>query len=79
MGTKVNPGKFNCYHNAEDDEPIFTLLARDVSAPTVVRLWAEMRMMLVRLKLKPESDREMCFEAMEIAEAMTKWRKANRP
>ena len=28
MGTKNNPGRFDCYGNAEPDEPIFVLLGR---------------------------------------------------
>jgi hypothetical protein len=41
MGTKENPGAFDCYANAEPDEPMFVLLARDHRAPTLVRAWAE--------------------------------------
>ena len=33
MGTKNNPGQFDCYRNAEPDEPMFVLLARDERAP----------------------------------------------
>ena len=40
MGTKANPGDFDCYENAEDDEPMFVLLARDVRAAGTVRHWA---------------------------------------
>ena len=40
MGTKNNPGEFDCYENAEPDEPIFVLSARDPSAPLIVRQWA---------------------------------------
>jgi hypothetical protein len=29
MGTKSNPGPFDCYAKAEPDEPMFVLLARD--------------------------------------------------
>ncbi len=43
MGTKANPGKFDCYANAEPDEPIFVLLGRDPNAPTLVWLWAALR------------------------------------
>ena len=41
MGTKANPGKFNCYAKAADDEPIFVLRAKDALAPDVVRYWAD--------------------------------------
>jgi len=43
MGTKLNPGQFDCYANAAEDEPMFILLARDKHAPTLVWLWAAMR------------------------------------
>lgn len=43
MGTKLKPGKFDCYTNAKEDEPMFVLLARDKHAPTLVWLWAAMR------------------------------------
>lgn len=44
MGTKTNPGKFDCYAKAEPDEPVFVLLGRDPSAGPLVRLWAAIRM-----------------------------------
>lgn len=40
MGTKSDPGAFDCYAKAEPDEPLFVLLARDWRAPHLVRLWA---------------------------------------
>jgi len=43
MGTKNNPGKFDCYSKAEPDEPVFVLLGRDPAAPLLVHLWAEIR------------------------------------
>ena len=58
MGTKNNPGTFDCYANAEADEPMFVLLGRDKHAPTLVWLWATLR----------ELDGE---DAAKIAEART--------
>lgn len=43
MGTKNNPGQFDCYANADPDEPMFVLLGRDKHAPTLVWLWAALR------------------------------------
>lgn len=43
MGSKKNPGKHDCYNAAEDDEPMFVLLARDPHAPFLVELWATFR------------------------------------
>ncbi len=40
MGTKNDPGKYDCYVKAGPDQPLFTLLAGDPWAPTLVRLWA---------------------------------------
>jgi hypothetical protein len=39
VGTKNNPGKWDCYHNAEPDEPMFVLLARDITAQYLVAAW----------------------------------------
>jgi hypothetical protein len=43
MGTKDEPGKFDCYANAEPDEPMFVLLGRDPMAGALVREWARWR------------------------------------
>lgn len=40
MGTKTDPGQFDCHSKAEPDEPLFTLLARDPLAPGLVAIWA---------------------------------------
>ena len=47
MGTKNDPAPFDCYANAEPDEPMFVLLARDGVAPATVRQWVFFRMMSV--------------------------------
>lgn len=39
MGTKNNPGEFDCYAKAGPDEPIFTLRAKDPFAADMVELW----------------------------------------
>lgn len=79
MGTKNNPGQFDCYANAEPDEPMFVLLGRDPCAPTAVRDWADHRELLIDRGQKPESDRAMVKEARECAAAMDAWRKERRP
>lgn len=43
MSTKLNPGAYDCHANAEPDEEMFILLARDVHAPATVRHWADLR------------------------------------
>lgn len=43
MGTKNEPGQFDCYTTAAPNEPIFVLLGRDKHAPLLVQLWASLR------------------------------------
>ena len=43
MGTKANPGKYDCLDKAAPDEPFFTLLARDKYMAALVWLWAKLR------------------------------------
>lgn len=68
MGTKLNPGRFDCYANAKPDEPMFILLARDPQAPTLVRLWAASR-------VTAEGCTDKVEEALRLADAMDDWKK----
>ena len=43
MGTKNDPGAFDCYESAAPDEPLFILLARDPLAPFLVSIWSSIR------------------------------------
>ena len=43
MGTKNNPGEFDCYANADPNEPMFVLLGRDPMAAYLVEQWADLR------------------------------------
>lgn len=63
MGTKLNPGAFDCYANATPDEPMFVLLGRDRHAPGLVRLWA-------LLRARVGEDEEKIAEALACADAM---------
>lgn len=68
MGTKNNPEDFDCYANAEPDEPMFILLGRDPMAPYLVELWAQFR----------EDQNEhpaKVYEARRCAAAMRDWLK----
>ena len=67
MGTKNNPGRFDCYANAEPDEPIFVLLGRDKHAPILVKLWADLR------RMDGEDDAKI-FEARQCASEMIGFR-----
>jgi len=71
MGTKNNPGAYDCYDNADPDEPMFTLLARDRQAPDLIREWARVRIGI--------GDLEKAREAGDCAHAMERWRVENRP
>lgn len=77
MGTKNNPGAFDCYANALPDEPHFTLLARDPFAPHLLYNWASQREEAVIAGHRPMADMEMVAEARDCADAMVKWRKEN--
>src|SRR5580704_17632511 len=66
MGTKNSPGAFDCYVNAEPDEPMFILLGRDKHPPTLVWLWATL------LELDEESTKKV-KEARECAAKMIEW------
>lgn len=64
-----------CFINALADEPAFVLLARDESAPKLVRQWAAIRSSLISTGLKPESDRRQIAEAYALANQMEAWRR----
>lgn len=70
MGTKNNPGKFDCYANAADDEPMFVLLARDPLAPILIRRWA-------MLRAQNGESGEKVAEALACADACEAWLGAN--
>lgn len=78
MGTKNNPGVFDCYGAAEPDEPMFILLGRDPLAGELVRAWA-----MKRSAMGESGDKVM--EAVNVATAMDKFaiewreRKATMP
>ena len=75
MGTKSNPSKYDCYKNAQNDEPMFVLLARDRDAATLVRMWAHRREMTSPGK---EGNAQKVTEALAVADAMETWHRANR-
>jgi hypothetical protein len=77
MGTKLTELRNGCFHRAMDDEPMFVLLARDPSAPSLVLAWAQGRELEIRDGKRPASDMEMVEEAREAARKMMAWREAN--
>lgn len=66
MGTKNNPGRFDCYERAEPDEPMFVLLGRDPSAWMLVSLWADLRERL-------HEDPAKVAEARKCVQSMLQW------
>ena len=77
MGTRRNPGRFDGSAMALDDEPQFTLLARDPSAPSRVLQWAYEREREILRGDRPRSDLEMVDEARRVAKQMVAWRIEN--
>lgn len=77
MGSKNEPGSFDCYHNALPDEPMFILLARDPSAPDLVDAWATERQRQINKGFRPASDQAMVDEAITCAANMRHWRVVN--
>lgn len=70
MGTKDNPGKYDCYGRAEGDEPMFTLLARDPMSPVLVRMWAQCR----EIAARHGGDLTKAEEARKCADEMERWK-----
>ena len=66
MGTKNNPGKYDCYAKADPDEPMFVLLGRDPTAGVVVMFWTMLQRLL---KISPEK----LDEALACASQMQQW------
>ena len=82
MGTKSNPGAFDCYEDAGPDEPIFVLRSTDKSAPDTVRHWVDMYELRKQLENADGNgpgeltalQQEKVDEARECASAMERWR-----
>lgn len=72
MGTKNHPGKFDCYDNADPDEPMFVLLGRDPTAAMVVGFWCVLKEQMVSDGTSKSSP-EKLEEARECARLMEEW------
>lgn len=77
MGTRDNPGEFDCHGRALPDEPLFTVLARDIDYAAVVCEWAYRRLHRIARGEAPFSDVRKVIEALESADHGTDWRAAN--
>lgn len=69
MATKNNPGEFDCYENADPDEPMFVLLGRDPAAFCAVVLWIKLRIAMG--KNKPDDAK--ILEAKTCGQKMEDW------
>lgn len=81
MGTKNNPGDFDCYAACEPDEPYFVLRANDPTSPSSVRGWAWNRIQMIFQGRKPNTPEQWhkVSEALACASAMERWRAARYP
>lgn len=77
MGTKNNPGKFDCYDKALPDEPMFILLARDPDFYRFVTKWAKNRVRQINCGERPSSDYDLVVEANLCANEGERWRRMN--
>jgi hypothetical protein len=68
MGTKNNPGSYDCYANAEPDEPMFVLLGRDPAAAVLVRAW-----LAIRREMDYDAEVGKYEEALACAAKMEEW------
>lgn len=76
MGTKNNPGQFDCYSKADGDEPIFVLRGKDPVAAGLVREWVHLRLVhefRTKKKVTPELA-EQLSEALKVASDMDEYR-----
>ena len=71
MGTKADPGAFDCYAAAHPNEPIFVLRAHDPLAHGLVRQWAE------QYAVREGANPEKVQEAHRCADDMLKWARDN--
>ena len=72
MGTKTDPGEYDCYKKAEEDEPIFILRASDPLSPKLVRKWVSMS--ISRAPAHTQRNILKWIDAMKTAKAMEEWK-----
>lgn len=77
MGTKNNPGIFDCYQIALPDEPMFVLLARDPQFYERVMDWANQRGRMINCGDRPQEDSPIVSEAVRCASNGATWRRDN--
>jgi hypothetical protein len=92
LGTKINPGRWDCYERAAPDEQTFTLVDRDPLAPFLVSIWSKLRIgdpiaaravfdtmcAKVGWRYIAEPDADKASDALAIALAMFRAQEARR-
>ena len=69
MGTRVNPGKFDCLNKVHPNEPIFILRGNDKLAPSLIAAWTD--------RAEQGGCRiEKVHEARQCAQDMLAWQRA---
>jgi len=74
MGTKNNPGQFDCYSKADGDEPIFVLRGKDPVAAGLVREWVYRRLMFELEKGVTAEFMNKLSEALQVAKDIDEYR-----
>lgn len=74
MGTRNNPGVYDCLGTLDPDEPFFVLKGRDPHAADLVRLWAHERRSYISAGIKPAEDEAKVKEALACAVEMDAYR-----
>ena len=85
IGTKSNPGRFDCYANVYSNEPIFVLRAEDPLAFYLVELWAACRSkdsvkavavfssLITKAHSETVHNHEKIASAYDIVDSMLQW------
>jgi hypothetical protein len=68
MGSKRNPGMYDCHAAAEPDEEMFVLLGRDPAASLLVTMWVAMKIETGKSRDDPKLE-----EARECARRLEAW------
>jgi hypothetical protein len=88
MGTKNDPGKFDCYAALDPNEPHFVLRSTDKLAPGLVRVWTALRennpigaldeftTLVKTAEWYENPNRDKLGEALNCAAAMEDWRES---
>lgn len=72
MGTKNNPGPYDCYAKLESDEPYFVLRGKDPIGWLLVQVWVTLRKYMADDLLPTEYEKKL-NEASDTANRMKDW------